>query len=105
MVIVRGNSVANDLAQDWSVARTRAFQVFKREYRRAFAENHSGTVAIERTTFFRCRCLQRIESDKDQFGDSVIAAREHSLIFSRTNAFECMPDGIRARSAGIGDDL
>ena len=49
---------------------SRAFEVFQRENRRAFAEHQAGALAVERPAFLRRRGLERIEADEDQLGDA-----------------------------------
>ena len=53
----------------------------------------------------RRRRLERIESDKDQLGERVVAAGENALVAAGSDAIEGMPDRVRAGGAGIRDDL
>src|SRR6266849_3622091 len=105
MMIVGGNSVADDFSEDPGIARARVFQILQREHGRALAQNHSGALAIERPAFLRSGRLQRIESDEDEFRNRIVAAGQYPLVFSRAHTLECMSDRVCSRSTSIGDDL
>ena len=81
------------------------FEIFQRENRRAFAREPFRCGRVEGPAFFRRRRLERIETDKDQLGERIVAAGEDALVAARADAFEGMPDRVRAGSAGIRDDL
>ena len=49
--------------------------------------------------------MEGIESDKDEFRDRVVAARENPLVSTRANALEGMADRVRSGGAGIRNHL
>ena len=105
MMVIGRNSVADDFGENFRAARLRGIEIFQREKRRAFAENHSGALAIERPAFFRRRGLERIEADENQLGERVVAAGQNALVAAGADAFEGMPDRVRAGGAGVRDHL
>src|SRR5205823_3373439 len=52
----------------------------------------------------RRKCLQRIESGKNQMTQRVVTAGNHLASLTTTNEFPGMTDGICSRSAGVGND-
>ena len=103
--IVGRNSVTNDFCQNRRAAVPGRFEIFQGKDRRAFAENQASALAIEGPATFRCRRLQRIEADKHQFGDSVVAAGQDALITTGPYAVKSMTDRVRTGCTSVRDDL
>src|SRR5437868_357893 len=105
MMIVGGNSVANDLPKNFRATAARGLEFFQREQGRAFAQHHTGAVGIEGSTFFRRRRLQRIEANKHELGERVITASQNALVAAGANRVKSVTDCVCARGASIRDYL
>ena len=82
MKIVGGRSVTSDFRENMRATPESVLQIFQRENRRTFPENHSSAMPIKWSTFLWRRCLKRIEPDKNQLGERVISAGQHTLVES-----------------------
>ena len=105
VMIVRRDAVARDLRENRRPAPPRRLHFLQRENRRALAEHEPRAVLVERPDLFRRRSLERIEARKNHLRNHVVAAAQHALMQPRPHQPEGMPDRIRPRRAGIGDDL
>ena len=105
MKIICRDAIADYLSENRRAPFFSALKIFERKNRHAFAENQTAALAIERPATFRRRRLERIEADKDQLGERVVAAGENTLIPAGPNAFKGVADCVRPRSARVRDDL
>src|SRR5262245_55938630 len=84
VVVVRRNAIAADFCQNFRPPRLCLREIFKSQKGGAFSEHEPAAGTVERPAFLRCRCLQGIEPDKDQFGNCVVAARKNTVIAAGT---------------------
>src|SRR5438128_10113410 len=65
VMIVRGNSVADNFPQNLRATRARTFKILERKDGSSFAKHHARTVYVDRPAFFRRCSRQRIYTEKD----------------------------------------
>jgi hypothetical protein len=104
MMGIGARAVACDFTKDASVPAMSAFKSLQSENRSAFAEGQTVPLDIKWPALCRGESLERIEAREDHLAQAVIPASQYTLSASTAEKVPGMANGVRARSAGVGDN-
>ena len=76
MIGIGRDSIADHFRQSDGPALGGAFLRLQNQKSGAFPQNQAGSILIKRTDFFRRRSLERIEADKNQLAQRLVASTD-----------------------------